>query len=756
MGLSEDLARLSELYEARELTDAEFVAAKQALLESPQDGRSPAGVGGPRVFESPMTGPSPFAVLPPPTVAQPATGGVAWAAVRSWAKDADWKATFKVVAGAMAAGVGMLCALLGVALLLLVRDGSDFPGPEDLGVDGGGKTFLLALQGVAAVVAMSFRGAWHGHASGGGEDFLGAANMSVEVVLPFFGVAVLLLGALYIAVRRHHRTHEVTSVRDAAAAAVAYGVAFSAFIAAAAIVARGSLPVEQEFFAIDMGFRMGFIGPVQWSLVLGTASAFVALRPWRAARTWPSVDGRITAVTAGVAAVGLQLAVATVGVGGYLVYQTLVSSQGAELDFPGRLGLFLASLVVALPLAGSYLGMFGIGGSLGSSADSPFAAGGATSVGIFGDDPLPAAAQIAAVVVAALAAYAGGLWLAARHRSESPAPAIPVFAATYALLWGLIAFFTSGRAQVGGEMLGEAASAAPRVGFSILGVVVGGALLALAMAWAARRSADAVLPRLQRAGPFGRMFPFAAPAVADASPDASLYDGAAPMHAAYSYPVVPVAAGTEPMVPGVESNLPAEDPPVTDTATAEFDDVVHSAVPGPGSESTRRRTVVRWSAVGVVLLVLAGAGVLVVRQHRAIGALTADFTGAEAQIATLEEDLSSAQDEIDAAEQAVEDAEANEATALDELATARRALSEVEERADDTEARAANAEETLAYSATSDYGSDAYLDGLVEDCADGDYFACTDLYFDSPVDSGYEEFGATCGHDFSTWACSDY
>ena len=43
------------------------------------------------------------------------------------------------------------------------------------------------------------------------------------------------------------------------------------------------------------------------------------------------------------------------------------------------------------------------------------------------------------------------------------------------------------------------------------------------------------------------------------------------------------------------------------------------------------------------------------------------------------------------------------------------------------------------------YGSDAALDALYDDCEDGDYAACDQLFFDSPADSEYEDFGDTCG-----------
>jgi hypothetical protein len=43
------------------------------------------------------------------------------------------------------------------------------------------------------------------------------------------------------------------------------------------------------------------------------------------------------------------------------------------------------------------------------------------------------------------------------------------------------------------------------------------------------------------------------------------------------------------------------------------------------------------------------------------------------------------------------------------------------------------------------YGSNAELDALYDDCADGDFAACDALYQDSPAGSEYEEFADTCG-----------
>ena len=43
------------------------------------------------------------------------------------------------------------------------------------------------------------------------------------------------------------------------------------------------------------------------------------------------------------------------------------------------------------------------------------------------------------------------------------------------------------------------------------------------------------------------------------------------------------------------------------------------------------------------------------------------------------------------------------------------------------------------------YGDDPYLDGLWDSCAAGDMVACDDLYWGSPIDSDYEDYGSTCG-----------
>lgn len=43
------------------------------------------------------------------------------------------------------------------------------------------------------------------------------------------------------------------------------------------------------------------------------------------------------------------------------------------------------------------------------------------------------------------------------------------------------------------------------------------------------------------------------------------------------------------------------------------------------------------------------------------------------------------------------------------------------------------------------YGSDPELDALYDDCADGDFAACDELYTTSPIGSEYEEFGDSCG-----------
>lgn len=46
------------------------------------------------------------------------------------------------------------------------------------------------------------------------------------------------------------------------------------------------------------------------------------------------------------------------------------------------------------------------------------------------------------------------------------------------------------------------------------------------------------------------------------------------------------------------------------------------------------------------------------------------------------------------------------------------------------------------------YGTDPDLDALWDACESGDGAACDNLYFQSEIDSEYEEFGDTCGHRF--------
>jgi len=55
-------------------------------------------------------------------------------------------------------------------------------------------------------------------------------------------------------------------------------------------------------------------------------------------------------------------------------------------------------------------------------------------------------------------------------------------------------------------------------------------------------------------------------------------------------------------------------------------------------------------------------------------------------------------------------------------------------------------------------GSDPALDRLAQSCHAGDMSSCDDLYFDSEVDSEYEEYGDTCAgrREAGAWAmCAD-
>jgi len=53
---------------------------------------------------------------------------------------------------------------------------------------------------------------------------------------------------------------------------------------------------------------------------------------------------------------------------------------------------------------------------------------------------------------------------------------------------------------------------------------------------------------------------------------------------------------------------------------------------------------------------------------------------------------------------------------------------------------------TGSSSAPSNLGNDAQFDQMANWCADGDFQACDDLFWQSPLDSDYEEYGARCGN----------
>ena len=42
-------------------------------------------------------------------------------------------------------------------------------------------------------------------------------------------------------------------------------------------------------------------------------------------------------------------------------------------------------------------------------------------------------------------------------------------------------------------------------------------------------------------------------------------------------------------------------------------------------------------------------------------------------------------------------------------------------------------------------GDDPHLEALAQDCFDGDFASCDQLFFESPVDSDYEAYGDSCG-----------
>lgn len=63
----------------------------------------------------------------------------------------------------------------------------------------------------------------------------------------------------------------------------------------------------------------------------------------------------------------------------------------------------------------------------------------------------------------------------------------------------------------------------------------------------------------------------------------------------------------------------------------------------------------------------------------------------------------------------------------------------------------------LTSGTANDYGDDPALDRLWDACEAGDGQACDDLFFQSPFDSRYEEFGNTCGgrFDIPPVSCAD-
>lgn len=54
------------------------------------------------------------------------------------------------------------------------------------------------------------------------------------------------------------------------------------------------------------------------------------------------------------------------------------------------------------------------------------------------------------------------------------------------------------------------------------------------------------------------------------------------------------------------------------------------------------------------------------------------------------------------------------------------------------------------------YGSDPYFDDLWDGCADGNWPDCTTLYLETPIGSGYEWFGSTCGGIDPVGTCDSY
>jgi len=56
------------------------------------------------------------------------------------------------------------------------------------------------------------------------------------------------------------------------------------------------------------------------------------------------------------------------------------------------------------------------------------------------------------------------------------------------------------------------------------------------------------------------------------------------------------------------------------------------------------------------------------------------------------------------------------------------------------------AENSASSAGYGEYGSDSYLDGLWDGCSNGDFQACDDLYFAAPANTGYRDYGDSCGN----------
>ena len=732
MALSEDLMRLSQLFEAGELSAEEYAAAKESILA----GRAAtAGIGSdgagspapdPRIPAPDVAAAGPHAAVAPAASALVSKG-------REFLNDllhgTDWKAVAKTVVISAIAGCVLVLLLGALGTAAATSDAS----PLDAGIDPSGNVVGNVVKALLLFVAMAFRAPLSGNVALSDPLFGEGFRATGSVVFPASGVTVVLLGALVLGIRRSNRQHLSRDWRDAARRATAHGVIFSVFIAVVALLARTSLAVEFEGSPLELRVGLGVVVAAAWSLVLGTTAALIALRPrGMAAETTtprPEVRSGVRSATVGFM---LHIGLVAIPLSLYLIVKFFADSP--ELPMLQRGGITILAALAALPSAIISGGLFGLGGSLSAGAREGAFLSDASSIGLFAQQSLPAWAQVSAIAIALIAAYSMGLALRIRTQERGAGGPVALIA-TYAALWAVAAWFISIRASVEGgelgEMLGASSEAGMQVGFGIVAIIAGAVVIGGAGLWLATLTSEAAVARLRRSRRGSQVLTLltgSAVALAGTAVTAP--------HAVGAVPVALAPPGRAFAPP--DPSGPTDEPPLAATSTSKT-----------------------WRVVMVlaVLVLIAGVSVAFVRQADRLEKAEGDLANTRTALESTRADLRDAESDLDAT---------------------RSQLSETQAELDSSESYVANLEDSIAslndeismlndeiasleydYSSTvadypSDYGSDSYLDSLVEDCAASDYAACVTLYEESPVDSDYEWFGATCGYEYTSETCTEY